>query len=37
MKQPNLPTNHIISAGRVLVEKLTVLQQGKEIPIYYGT
>jgi hypothetical protein len=34
----NLPTNHIILARRVIVEKLTVPQQGKEIPIYmyYG-
>jgi len=33
----NLPTNHIISARRVLVEKLTVPQWGKDNPIYYGT
>jgi len=33
----NLTTNRIISARRVLVEKLTVPQQDKETPIYRGT
>jgi len=33
----SLPTNHIISASGVIVEKLTVPQRSKENPIYYGT
>ena len=33
----NLPTNHTISARRVLLENLTVPQQVKETPICYGT